>query len=874
MQIYEDGGAKCYSCNTFFRKHEVEMRKQSPSPKSIKPYAPRISVKDIEGFRIFGFKDREIPTDICEFYNVRASVDEDGLINAHYYSYENGAKFKERKLPKTFQWIGGSSKEMFGQSLFKAGGKRLIICEGEIDTMRVQYASYLRYKRFYPVVGVQSASSVKVILENRAWVRSFQEVILMLDNDEAGQKATLEAVKYIGYDKVKVAKFPEKDADEIIKARGTEALMNVVFEAQRFIPSGIISTDDIWAALEAYNNTPAMPYPPCMDGINSKLKGMRGGEITLLIAGTGSGKSSIMREIMLHVLQTSDEMIGVVSLEESPAETARKLSGMAINRNPAKEEIPLDELRVGFDQVFGDNRVVLLDHQGSMNDTSIIDTLEYMILSGCKKLFIDHITILVSEGVDNLQGNEAQDKIMNELLRLVKRYPDVWIGLVSHLRKTPNNTKSFEEGKLPSLDDIRGCLAYGTEVLLSTGEKIRVEDVKIGMQLMGADGTPRNVLKLCRGEQQMYRVTMKTSNDSFICNAEHVLTLSHNGKVFDIKVKDFVTRSESFKTRCKQMYTAGYELPETEVLIPPYALGAWLGDGSKSAFRVMDAGDLGIADRIGRELNAIVKPPKNIKREYFNFDTGVKGEMLEKLRALGVLNNKFIPRSYILNSQRIRLELLAGLLDTDGCYNERDQAYYFYQKDEIMAKAVRDVARSVGLYSTANSRTIKSDYSSNGSLIWEVSIKGDLLRIPSQLKSKVDFRARRNDPLKRGIRVEELTADSYYGFTLDGDGRFVLGNHIITHNSGSVKQVSFDIIAFARNLSAKEELERNTIKMRVLKARFTGLTGNAIGSVYDFDTGRLRCADALPEESDQDGFTPIRTQQMARSKGNDCSQEF
>ena len=158
---------------------------------------------------------------------------------------------------------------------------------------------------------------------------------------------------------------------------------------------------------------------------------------------------------MLHLLSNTEDKIGVISLEESPAETARKLAGMAIERNPAKEEIPIEELKVGFDKVFGSDRVVLLDHQGSINDSSIIDQLEYMCLTGCKYLFIDHITILVSEGVENLTGNEAQDKVMNDLLRLVKRHP-VWIGLVSHLRKAPGGGKSFEEGKLPSIDDIRG----------------------------------------------------------------------------------------------------------------------------------------------------------------------------------------------------------------------------------------------------------------------------------------------------------------------------------------------------------------------------------------------------------------------------------
>jgi len=198
-----------------------------------------------------------------------------------------------------------------------------------------------------------------------------------------------------------------------------------------------------------------VPYPPFMTGLNEKLKGMRFGEITLWTSGTGSGKSTLLREIAVHLLQTTEDKVGIVSLEESPAETARKMAGMAINRNPAKEEISLDELKVGYDKLFGSDRVLVLDHQGSISDGSIMDFLEYMCLSGAKYIFVDHITILASEGAEGLTGNEAVDLIMNQLLRLVKKY-NVWIGLISHLRKTDNKGKSFEEGKLPSLDDIRG----------------------------------------------------------------------------------------------------------------------------------------------------------------------------------------------------------------------------------------------------------------------------------------------------------------------------------------------------------------------------------------------------------------------------------
>jgi twinkle protein len=193
----------------------------------------------------------------------------------------------------------------------------------------------------------------------------------------------------------------------------------------------------------------------CLDALNTKTKGMRENEIVLFTSGTGSGKSTILREIVWHIIDTTPAMVGIVSLEESPAETTRKLSGIPLNINPSYRELTEDELESGFRAVFGDDRIMVLDHQGSMEDSTLFEKLEYMALSGCKYLFIDHITILVSEGVDGLTGNEAIDKTMNDLLRLCKRYP-VWIGLVSHLRKTPTGKTSFEEGQLPSLDDIKG----------------------------------------------------------------------------------------------------------------------------------------------------------------------------------------------------------------------------------------------------------------------------------------------------------------------------------------------------------------------------------------------------------------------------------
>lgn len=458
---------------------------EQPVQKAPDFFKSKLSIDEIEDFPTRGFRDRGITKAVAEFFGVKVSYGENGEIDTHYYPYDEGKAYKVRKLPKEFTWVS-KSQNLFGQEKFNGAGKRLVITEGEIDAMSVAQASMDKYNKIYPVVAMSSAVMSKSLLESRDWIRSFKEVVLCLDSDEPGQKATEEAIKIIGIDKVKLVKLPEKDSNDVLVKHGAARLMQCIFDAAPYVPAGIIGKEELWEALLDYNSAKSVPYPPCLEGVNSKLKGMREGEITLFISGTGSGKSTILRETMLHLLETTDAKIGVVSLEESPAETARKLAGMVLCKNPAKEEIPLDELKIGFDKVFGNDRVVLLDHQGSINDNSIVDQLEYMCLTGCKYLFIDHITILVSEGVENLTGNEAQDKVMNDLLRLVKRHP-VWIGLVSHLRKAPGGKRSFEEGRLPSIDDIRGSGSI---------KQISFDIISFARNLTAKDEKVRNSIKM------------------------------------------------------------------------------------------------------------------------------------------------------------------------------------------------------------------------------------------------------------------------------------------------------------------------------------------------------------------------------------------
>ena len=445
------------------------------------------TVDTINEYRSYPLSSRRISKDVVDHFGIKMSVDEDGKPSAHFYPYTKKGKivaYKERKLPKEFR-IHGNFKgtELFGQAQ-AATGKTLVITEGELDAAAVAEAYLLQYGRFFPVVSLPSASSTSVLLQNREWINRFETVVLLFDQDEAGQKATADAAKIVGPGKCKVATYAAKDPSDLLLEHGHQAVMQAIWSAQTWNPAGILTGNDVWDKFQERQETESVPFPDCLEGLNVKLGGMRHGEITLFTSGTGSGKSTVIKEIVLHLLSTTDERIGLISLEESPGDTAERFISMELQR-PLLDPPPLSdkEIRNAFDVVFGDERLVLLDHQGSVSDASLIDQMEYMALMGCRYIILDHITIAVSEGSEGLSGNEAVDKVMSDLLKITKRY-DIWLGLVSHLRKAMGG-KSFEEGNIASIDDIKGSGSI---------KQISFDIVAFARNLVAQDDNTRNTI--------------------------------------------------------------------------------------------------------------------------------------------------------------------------------------------------------------------------------------------------------------------------------------------------------------------------------------------------------------------------------------------
>ena len=484
--IYEDG-AYCFSCQYTTKKVNI-MNDLEPVAKP----NSNITLEEINDLNSFPINSRGISKQVVDHFGIKMAVNPDGSGGSHFYPYTANGKvtvvaYKERKLPKSFVAHGNfSNVELFGQSV-SSGGKTLVITEGELDACAVAEAFLHKYKRIFPVVSMPSATGCKTVLAQREWIRRFESVILFFDKDEAGQAAVQKVAKIIGAGKVKVAKLLEKDPCEQLLKHGPQSLLQSYWDAETWSPAGLVMGEAIWEQFQQRQRTKSRPYPKCLAGLNDKLKGIRQGEITLFTSGTGSGKSTIVKEIVLDLLQDEENKIGLISLEESVGDTAEKFIEMTLNQKLDHDDNNLSELdlRQGFESVFADERLVLLDHQGSVGDSTLTDKIEYMCLMGCKYLVLDHITIAVSEGSEGLSGNEAIDKVMSDLLKIVKKH-NIWLCLISHLRKAPGGGASFEEGKLASIDDIKGSGSI---------KQISFDIVAFARNLVADNATERNTIK-------------------------------------------------------------------------------------------------------------------------------------------------------------------------------------------------------------------------------------------------------------------------------------------------------------------------------------------------------------------------------------------
>jgi len=281
---------------------------------------------------------------------------------------------------------------------------------------------------------------------------------------------------------------------------------------------------------------------------------------------------------------------------------------------------------------------------------------------------------------------------------------------------------------------------------------------------MGDDSTPRKVLSLARGREQMYKISSE-KGDYYVCNESHILSLKCSNdynsvfkeeKIIDLSVKDLL-KLENKEILC------GYKVPinfsEKDVEFDPYFIGYWLGNKSNN--------DTLHLNKVGT-IN-----------EYKIDSLTSTNNFTEFLKNNNLLENKYIPHNYLCNSREKRLLLLSGLIESNG--NIKDNYILFENDNEKLIENIIFLVRSLGI--SCYKKNIVNPV--NNLPNYEISIYDlnmDDVKIICENKYFSYNRLSNND-LKYKLFIEKLEIDDYYGFEIDGNRRFVLGDFTVTHNT-------------------------------------------------------------------------------------------
>ena len=264
--------------------------------------------------------------------------------------------------------------------------------------------------------------------------------------------------------------------------RGSE-IVQAMWDAQEYRPDGIINAKELWDSVKKPKENNCIPYP--WAGLNEKTLGARKGELVVLTAGSGVGKSAVIREIAYDFLNKGQK-VGMMMLEENVDRTTLGMMGLYLDHplHLDRGDYTEEQLREAFDKTAGSGDLWLYDHFGSTSAGNLLDRIRYLAVGcECDYIILDHISIAVSDAEANSDSNLDERKLIDMLMtKLRSLVEELGIGLfvISHLRR-PQGDKGHENGALTSLSQLRGSHAIA-----------QLSDFVIGLERDQQDEENRN----------------------------------------------------------------------------------------------------------------------------------------------------------------------------------------------------------------------------------------------------------------------------------------------------------------------------------------------------------------------------------------------
>lgn len=457
--VYDDGHTYCYACpseTAYAHPPESTSNEQPRQPKKPSNLLP------IGEFRALG--KRKLTEETCKKFGYTVSYDERLDQPCQIASFKKDGKIiaqKVRYANKDFKFLGDTKAAgLWGEHLWKDGGKMLVITEGEIDCMSV---SQLQGNK-WPVVSIPSGtdksgkSAADAVRRSLEFVTSFDKVVLMMDMDEAGQAAALAIAKLCKPAQAHIATLPLKDANECLVAGKGKDVISAMWDAKPYRPDGIVNATELWERVSKPKENNMVEYP--WGALQAKTRGARKGELVVLTAGSGVGKSAVIREIAFDFMQKG-QTVGMIMLEEGIDRTALGMMGLHLNHplHLDRGDFTQEQLHEAFNATAGSGRLWLYDHFGSTSAGNLLERVRYLAAGcGCDFIILDHISIAVSDAEANQGSNLDERKLIDMLMtKLRSLVEELGVGLfvISHLKR-PSGERGHEEGAQTSLSQLRG----------------------------------------------------------------------------------------------------------------------------------------------------------------------------------------------------------------------------------------------------------------------------------------------------------------------------------------------------------------------------------------------------------------------------------
>jgi twinkle protein len=425
----------------------------------------KASSKDLSVEFINFFQRRGISKETLENNNIRMeniympAIDERvDAIAFPYIEEGNIVNIKYRDLDKNFRQKKGGKQTVFGLDNISEDETTLIIVEGEMDKLALDEAGLTNCVSVPNGAPSPNAKNIdnhlKYLMKCEETFRQIENIIIAVDDDQAGQKLESELARRLGYDKCSRTEFPIgcKDANDVLMNYETEKVKEVIDSAAPYPINGVFTvTDTKNKLLNIYKNGFRDAYSTGIDGLDDYYS-VREQEFTIITGIPSHGKSELMDSIVLNLLKEQDWKIAIFSPENYPIER-HHVKWIEKVLNKGYHDYSEEEISKCIDYL--DNRIFsIAPKANALTIDLILSKTEALIYRhGIRGLVIDPFNSLYHKRPDGKNQTEYISSFLSKIRNFV-REKDIHIWIVAHPRKMEKD----ESGniKVPEAYDISG----------------------------------------------------------------------------------------------------------------------------------------------------------------------------------------------------------------------------------------------------------------------------------------------------------------------------------------------------------------------------------------------------------------------------------